>query len=106
MCIRWFFNIVELNARCDNKKNYYTYYTVSLKVTYMCMICRVCVLRTDRKLFRHLRDGGTDKHLTLILSKFSRYCSLFHCQLNFTSYIISDRVISSASLLPLALEIT
>jgi hypothetical protein len=21
MCIRWFFNIVEQNARCDNKNN-------------------------------------------------------------------------------------
>jgi len=66
----------------------------SLKVTYMCMICRVCVVRTNRKRFFHLSEGGTAKHLRKILSKFSRYCSLYRCQLYSTSYIISDRVIS------------
>jgi hypothetical protein len=60
----------------------------SLKFTYMCMICRVCVLRTNRKHLLHLSEGGTDKHLKKILRKFSRYCR----------YIISECVISTVCL--------
>ena len=72
--------------------------TVKSKVPYMCMICRVCVLRTNKKHFLHLSDGGTDKHRRKILSKFRRYCNLYHCQLNSTSYINNDRVISTVCL--------
>jgi hypothetical protein len=29
MCIRWFFNIVEQNARCDNKNTLYDHRTTT-----------------------------------------------------------------------------
>jgi hypothetical protein len=76
-------------------------YKVSLKATYMCMTCRVGVLHTNRKRFLHLREGEIDKYLKKILSKFGRYCSLYHCQLNIDSYIISDRAINTVCLLSL-----
>jgi hypothetical protein len=50
-----------------------------------------------RKRFLHLSEGETDKHIRQLLSKFSRYCSLYHCQLNFISCTVSDRVINSLS---------
>jgi len=34
----------------------------------MCMICRECVVRTNRKHFLHQSDGGTDKYLRKIVS--------------------------------------
>ena len=76
----------------------FTYNKVSLKVSYMCMICRVCALHTNRKHFLHLSEGGSDKYLRKIFSKFSRYFSLYHCQLNFTPYPVSDRVINTVCL--------
>jgi hypothetical protein len=82
----------------------FTYNIESLKVTYMCMICRVCVVHTNRKHFLHLSEGGTDKHHKKILSKFSRYCSLYRCQLNSTLYTNSGRVISIVCVLPLVVK--
>jgi hypothetical protein len=72
----------------------WTYNIVSLKVSYMCMICVVRDLHTNRKRFLHLSEGGTDKHLRKILSNFSRYCSLYHCRLNSTLYVICGTVIN------------
>jgi len=46
----------------------FTYNIESLKVTYMCMICRVCVERTNTKHFLHLSKGITNKHLKEILT--------------------------------------
>jgi len=71
---------------------------IKLKVPYICMICRACVLHTNRKRFLHLSNGETGKYLRQILSKFSRYCSLYHCLLNFTSCTASDHVISTVCL--------
>jgi hypothetical protein len=55
----------------------FTYNIESLKVTYMFTICRVCVLRTNRKHFLHLRKGITAKHLKKILTFWRRSADWF-----------------------------
>jgi hypothetical protein len=61
----------------------------------MCTICRVCILHTNRNRFLHLSESETDKYLRQIITKFSRFCSLYHFQRNFISCTVSDRLIST-----------
>jgi len=72
----------------------FKYYIESLIVSYVCMKCCMCALCTNTKRFLQMSEGGIGKYLGYILSKYSRYCLLYHWQLNFISCRVSDRVIN------------
>jgi len=66
-------NFVPLNTQIQkfskvNKggEHSFTYNKGCLKVSYMCMTCHVCALHTNRKRFRHISEGRTDKYLRKI----------------------------------------
>jgi hypothetical protein len=82
-------------------EHHFTYYTVGPIHVYDMPRVRFTL---QQKRFRHLSKGGTDKYHRPVLSKFSRYCSLYHCQLNFISCTVSDRVISTVCLLSLVVK--
>ena len=73
-------------------EHHFTYYTVSLIQVYDMPPLH---FTHQQERFHHLSDGGTGKNLRHILSMLNRYCSLYHCQLNFISCTVSNRVINT-----------